>query len=88
MKFLNLKTKQCRVFNDNQGAIKICQDLASVRRTRHLELKFYNVQQLVEGEKISVHYLPTSQMIADILTKGLPKTRFQCLRNKILTSLN
>ena len=36
------------IINDNRGAVLMCQDLASIRRVRHLELAYFHINDLVE----------------------------------------
>ena len=39
---------------------------------KHLDLKFYWLRDKVEEQVISVHYIGTELMPADLLTKPLP----------------
>ena len=74
------------VYNDNQGAINIGRDLTSVSRTKHISMKYFFIQELVEKGQISLEYIRTDQMLADILTKPLGKSAFCKLRRSLLYS--
>ena len=74
------------LYNDNQAALSIAGDLSSVNRTKHIELKYFYIQDLVEKKKIKINFLRTENMIADLLTKALDKNKFQRFRNMILDS--
>lgn len=41
---------------------------------KHLDLKYYWLRNAVESKVISVGYIPTAVMPADVLTKSLPGT--------------
>ena len=40
--------------------------------TKHFDLQLYFLQDTIGNSQITIQYLPTDQMLADILTKGLP----------------
>ncbi|KAG0576853.1 hypothetical protein KC19_5G113200 [Ceratodon purpureus] len=68
---------------DNQGAIKLARNPVFHARTKHIELHHHFVRErVVEGE-ISLHYIPTSQQPADILTKPLGRNNFEFYRKTI-----
>ena len=84
LKFLGVQVKEpLVVYNDNQGAINIGNDLSSVSRTKHIEMKYFFVQELVENGKITLKYIQTKDMLADILTKPLGKNAFSDLCGRI-----
>ena len=59
------------IFNDNQGAVKIGQEVAFHRRTRHIDAREHSIREHVQRGTITLQYLPTNEMIADMLTKPL-----------------
>ena len=68
------------IFEDNQSAICIAKSQISRRRTKHIEIKFHFIRDLVEADRINLVYCPSEDMIADMLTKGLPISRFEKFR--------
>ena len=50
------------------------------RKCKHIDIKVHYIRELVENRTIDVQYIPTEFQIADILTKALPKPRFETLR--------
>jgi hypothetical protein len=44
-------------------------------RTKHIDVSIYYVRELVEDHKISLVYIQTDEILADILTKLLRKVR-------------
>ena len=87
LQFLEVKVKKpFTVYNDNQGALFIGKNLASVSRTRHVEMKYYFVQDLVEKKEIQLVYMKTTDMIADVFTKALGRVKFQEFREKLVSA--
>ena len=73
------------VYCDNQSTIKMLTGEAKgTRRTKHIDIKFRFVEQTISDNRINVEYLCTEEMLADILTKPLPKKRFEYLRSFIV----
>ena len=52
-------------------------------RTKHFDIRLYFLRDTIENKKIILEYLPTKQMVADILTKGLPSPHTQVLSQKL-----
>ena len=46
----------------------------------HMDIKLHFVRNLVKTKRIEVKYLATNDMIADILTKPVPRQHFKYLR--------
>jgi hypothetical protein len=61
------------VFNDNQGAGKLTENSVYHARSKHIDLRYHFIRDAVKKHPIKILYLPTEKMIADVLTKALPK---------------
>ena len=48
-------------------------------RTKHIDLRFHFVRQIVASGALKLLYCPTEDMVADILTKALPKWKVVAL---------
>ena len=68
------------VYGDNQGAICLSKNPKNHPRTKHIDVKYHYTRELVESDIIKVDYVPTSEMVADTLTKGLARPSFEKLR--------
>ena len=44
---------------------------------KHIDVKYHYVRQVIETKNMDVVYVPTGEMVADTLTKGLPKPAFE-----------
>jgi hypothetical protein len=73
------------VYQDNQSTIAMVRNgRSNSSRTRHIAIRFYFVADRVASKEISVQYLRTGDMIADILTKPLQGQLFNRLRGLLL----
>jgi hypothetical protein len=66
---------------DNQSALAIAKDNKFHQRTKHIAIRHHFIRDTVRDNEISIHYIPTTDNIADILTKALPRPQFEYLRN-------
>ena len=80
---------QCKVFEDNAGAIELAK-LPKLRpRTKHLAIQYHHFRSWTvkglngEEPRIKVEHIPTQEQEADIMTKPLPRPQFQHLRKKL-----
>jgi hypothetical protein len=71
------------LFIDNKSAIQLCKNPVFHERSKHIDIRFHHIRECVQHRKIDVDYVHTSEQLADILTKGLPRPRFQELRRKL-----
>jgi len=59
----------CKVFEDNSGAIEIARLPKMRPRTKHLNIKYHHFRDQVARGRITIHFVPTEDQIADMLTK-------------------
>ena len=71
------------MYEDNQGAIEISKNAKFHNRTKHIDVRFNFIREKVSTNEVKVVYLSTEDMLADIMTKGLTKKRFQRLRSML-----
>lgn len=58
---------------DNQGAIALAHNPEYHARTKHIDIQYHFIRELVTTEKIYLQFCPSTDMIADIITKALPQ---------------
>ena len=68
------------MYVDNQSAIAIARSSTSIERTKHIKAKYLKVQELVNNEVFELKYIESQNQTADMLTKVLPRARFEYLR--------
>ena len=71
------------IYEDNQGCIAMAKNPVNHERTKHIDIRFNFVRERVEDKTILVKYLETTEMLADILTKGLPRDQHRKLCEEI-----
>ena len=58
---------------DNQSAIKVLRNPEHHSKMKHIDIKMHWIRQVIKRKDIEIHFLSTKDMIADILTKPLPR---------------
>jgi hypothetical protein len=73
------------LYQDNQSTIRlIMKGKSTSDSTRHINLRYFFVHDLLSKGEVKVEYKPTKEMIADILTKPLQGTLFLDLRKMLM----
>ena len=82
-----LKLGPAIVFQDNQSTIFLGNKGSSTsERSRHIKIRYFFVHNYITSKEVELKYLPTSEMVADILTKPLHGALFQKLRGQLTES--
>ncbi|CAG4987165.1 unnamed protein product [Colias eurytheme] len=71
------------LYNDNQGAQKLTENPLFHKRTKHIDVRHHFVREAVAGNLIKIVYIPTSEMPADLLTKGLNRIKHNYFIKKL-----
>ena len=66
-----------QVYCDNQGTISLTKDSSFHARSKHIDVKHHYICERVAAGDIYFEYLPTSEMVADVLTKSLPRPKHE-----------
>jgi len=68
------------IFSDSQSAKKLAENSGYQRRTKHIDVRYHFLREKIKVSDIFITYLPTDQMLADVLTKGLSeKSHLRCV---------
>jgi hypothetical protein len=72
--------KPIQIHEDNQSCIKIARNPALHAHSKHIDVKYFFVKELTESQVFNIEYCNTTNQVADIFTKALPKPTFERLR--------
>ena len=63
--------------SDNTGAIDMAKDPKFHSRTKHIDIRYHFIREVVADEKVRLEYIPGEDNPADILTKPLTQSKFE-----------
>jgi len=73
------KIKTPHLIGDNQGALAMAKSSDFRPRTKHIHARERYITHMVESGQCQISYVPTKDMIADALTKALPREQHEYL---------
>ena len=74
-RFLNRTPVQ--LHGDNQSSIKLVKNPEFHARTKHIDVQYHYIREALEDGLITLVYIPTTEMLADCLTKPLTREKFE-----------
>lgn len=77
---MQIPTEQIVIKEDNQGAIALARNPVAHSRTKHIDIRFHFMSKALEDSLIDIEYCPSSEMVADLLTKPVSRSQFEKLR--------
>ena len=72
------------IHEDNFGCVQLTKEQVNHSRTKHIDIRFHKIRELVTSAVVSIVQVPTADLLADILTKVLPRPKFQELRAQLM----
>ena len=81
---LEMDVKEATVIKvDNKSAISMAQNLVLHGKSKHIKVKFHALRQAKQNKEIKLEHYSSEAKLADIMTKGLQKSRFEDLRAQL-----
>ena len=74
---VNSISKLLRIYCDNSTTVFFSKNDKYSNGEKHIELKYLTIKEEVQKQQVSIEYISTQPMIADLLTKGLPPKTFK-----------
>jgi hypothetical protein len=65
-----------KLYYNNEPAIIYAHNNKKTKSVKHINNMFYVVKKKIQDQTISLEYISTKKMVADLLTKGLPPNVF------------
>lgn len=63
------------IHNDNQSAQCLVKNPTLHSRSKHIAIRYHQVRDMFSKDEIKLKYVPTDDMMADVLTKNLCKIK-------------
>ena len=67
------------VYYDNSSTIDISKNPIQHSKTKHIEIRYHFIRDLVKRKIMTLEYIPTERQNVDIFTKSLDKSRFETI---------
>ena len=65
------------IFVDNQGALKLAENPQFHNRTKHIDIRYHFKRDNLSAGELVLQYLPRADMVAEIMTKPLPRQKHE-----------
>jgi hypothetical protein len=62
---------------DNQSCVALAKNPEHHARTKHIDIQYHFIREKVEEATVKLEFCPTEKMVADVLTKALPRDKHQ-----------
>jgi len=80
LKDLGVGQKQLELYSESQSVIHLAKNQVFHARTKHIDVRYHFVREILEEEEIILQKIHTTENPADMLTKVVTKTKFEhCL---------
>jgi hypothetical protein len=71
------------IMSDSSSAIKISKNPVMHGRSKHIDVRFHFLRDLVKDGVIKLEFCGTKEQVADVMTKPLKLDQFQKLRQML-----
>ena len=72
------------IYGDNQSAQALSKNGIKSERTKHIAVKYAFIHDEVERGRVKLQWIPTTEQLADVLTKALPRATHELLREQLM----
>ena len=80
---LGIKLKAIPIYSDNQGSIFIASNPVQESRTKHIDIQYHYICEVVSAKKVELMFVPGEMNPTDMFTKNLGKIKFIKFRNHL-----
>jgi len=81
-KYVGKNHHMVHMLGDNQGAIALTKNPQLHERSKHIDVCYHFIRDLVEQKRCNITFIPTVDMIADGMTKPLARVKFEAFRGQ------
>jgi hypothetical protein len=83
LKEYNVEQDVLTLYYDNLSAINISKNPIQHSRTKHIDIRYHFIRDLVEEKVVTLEHVDTEEQLADIFTRALDAKQFENLRGKL-----
>ena len=71
------------IYCNNQSGIKLFENPVFHDKSKHIDIKYQYIRDMVEKGVLKLQYVATDEQVADVLTKPLSKVKFEYFKDKL-----
>ena len=71
------------MLKDNQGSLALVKNPYLYKHLKHINICYYYIRDLAEQKKLQINYIPTTDMVADGMTKLLQRITFKRFKDQL-----
>jgi hypothetical protein len=79
----DLELEPTLIHCDNQICMKLIENLVFHDRSKHIEINYHYIWDMVQRGVVELQYISTDEQIADILTKPLSRVKYEYFKDKL-----
>ena len=79
----DLRVDATCIYCDNQICVNLSKNLLFHDKSKHIDIKYHYVRDMVQRGAVKLQYVATNEKIADVLTKPLARVKFEYFREKL-----
>ncbi|KAK1438803.1 hypothetical protein QVD17_04614 [Tagetes erecta] len=77
------QNKPTMIYCDNKSAIHLAKNPVTDGRTRHIDIKYHFIREMIGKEQVNLEFCNTYNQVADVFTKSLAREKFVYFRHKL-----
>ena len=71
------------IYCDNQSFVKLLENPVFHDKSKHIEIKYHYIRDMVQRGAVKLQYIATDEYIANVLMKPLARVNFEYFREKL-----
>jgi hypothetical protein len=79
----DLEMRATLILCDNQSCIKMTENHVFHDRSKHIEIRYHYIRDMVQRGALKLQYISTDEQVADVLTKPLSRVKFEYFGDKL-----
>ena len=72
------------IYCDNQSCVKLSENLVFHDKSKHINIKYHYIRDMVQRGAVKIQYVVTEEQIADVLMNPLDRVKFEYFREKLV----